>query len=235
MGPRIHEIARFGFPLGVSNRTLWDVPPETHQPDMPSASKLLEAAAAGDQQAADRLLPLVYTQLRAVAQQRMQHERVGHSLTATALVHEAYMRLVGESDPGWDGQAHFFAAAGEAMRRVLIEHARKRNAQKRGGGAARQRLRLDRLDLSETAMNSAQVVALDEALRRMEAQDPRMARVVWLRYLAGLSVEQTSRLLEISVRTVKRDWAFARAWLTRELECAEDPECEGADESSGLG
>ncbi len=176
---------------------------------------LLSSLAAGDRQASEQLLPVVYDQLRRAAQQRMAQERTSHTLSATALVHEAYMRLVGDDDPKWDGRAHFYAAAAEAMRRILIEHARSRNRVKRGGD--RQRIPLNVLDLAAD-QDPEQIMSLDAAIERLANEDPRLAEIVRLRFYAGLSVEQTAAALAISDRTVKRDWAFARAWLHRELE-----------------
>jgi RNA polymerase sigma factor (TIGR02999 family) len=164
----------------------------------------------------------VYDQLRKTAQERMRAERAGHSLDATALVHEAWLKLVGGDTAGsgratglqWANRAHFYAAAAEAMRRILIDHARTKGRLKRGGGAARLSLSVATLGVDE---QSEEIVALDEALRRLEKQDERMARIVSLRFFAGLSVEETAQAMDISPRTVKREWATARAWLYREL------------------
>lgn len=178
-------------------------------------TQLLGQAAGGDTSAADRLLPLVYDQLRAVAQGRMASENPGHTLQATALVHEAFLRLVGPRDVPWQNQAHFYAAAAEAMRRILVDHARSKKREKRGG--ARQRVVLNVLDLADSE-NPEEILALDEALRRLEEQEPDAASVVRLRFFAGLSVDQTAEALELSARTVDRRWKFARAWLFRELD-----------------
>lgn len=177
-------------------------------------TQLLAAAAGGDARSADELLPLVYEQLRAMAAQRMAGERRDHTLQATALVHEAYARLVGAGERDWDGRGHFFAAAGEAMRRILVEHARARGRLKRGG--ERGRIPLDVLDLAH-AEDSREILILDEAFRRMEEQAPEMADVVRLRFFAGLNVEQTAEALAISTATVKRRWTWARTWLFREM------------------
>jgi RNA polymerase sigma factor (TIGR02999 family) len=159
----------------------------------------------------DPLVEQVYTQLRAIAQRQLHQERPGHTLQATALVHEAYLRLAGAGIP-WSSPAAFYTAAAEAMRRILIEHARKRNRIKRGGDARR----LD-LDLSHVAelddTDPDRIVALDDAFRRLEGADPRAASVVALRFYAGLTIEQTAAALGLSERTVKREWEFARAWL----------------------
>ena len=195
------------------NRTV-----QADDPSDPDVTRLLVRAAGGDPRAADELLPLVYDELRKIAARRMQGERAGHTLQATALVHEAYARLVSNQELEWDGRGHFFVAAAEAMRRILVEHARARNRLKRGG-PGRSRANLDIADLADLAQteNSADVIALDEALRRLEAQRPRVAAVVQLRFFAGLAVDETARVLGISARTVDLDWAFARAWLYQEL------------------
>ncbi|MHC5028631.1 MAG: sigma-70 family RNA polymerase sigma factor [Planctomycetota bacterium] len=160
--------------------------------------------------AAAELLPLVYDQLQAIAQQRMRQERAGHTLQATALVHEVYVRLIGDRQASWEGRGHFFRAAADAMRRVLIDHARKRNSQKRGGG--KPSIPLSVVDLA-VENDPAQILAMDEALTRLEAEDPRAAEVVQLRFFAGLSVDETCEAMGLSERTVMREWAFARARL----------------------
>lgn len=161
-------------------------------------------------QAAEELLPLVYEQLRAMAAQRMRHERKDHTLEATALVHEAYMRLVGGNEPAWQSRAHFFRVAAEAMRRLLIDHARKRAADKRGGGS--KRVPLCVVDLA-TEMDPSSVLALDEAMHTLEQEDARAAEVVRLRFFAGMSIEETARILGVSDRSVLREWSFARTRL----------------------
>src|SRR5690606_16745604 len=164
--------------------------------------------------AADELLPLVYEQLRAIAQRRMREERAGHTLQATALVHEAFVKLVGggsaAEQPGWESRAHFFRVAAEAMRRILIDHARKRKSAKRGGKATP--IPLSVVDLA-AEHDPAQILALSEALDTLEAEDARAAEVVKLRFFAGLSVEETAETMGISERTAMREWAFARARL----------------------
>ncbi len=177
-------------------------------------AQVLQQVSKGDPAAADDLLPLVYDQLRALAQQRMMLERPGHTLQATALVHEAFLKLVGPREIPWAGQAHFYAAAAEAMRRILVDHARGRNRDKRGGAA--RRVLLNVLDLANTE-NSEEILALDEALSRLEQQEPDVGEVVRLRFFAGLSVDQTAESLGVSPRTVDRRWKFARAWLFRDL------------------
>ncbi|MBC8354727.1 MAG: sigma-70 family RNA polymerase sigma factor [Planctomycetes bacterium] len=171
-------------------------------------------AAAGNQRAAEELLPLVYSQLRAVAQQRMSAERSGHTLQATALVHEAFLRLVGPRRIPWENQAQFYTAAAEAMHRVLLDHAKSRGRNKRGG--SKSYVPLSVVDLAESG-DSEDVVALHDAVCRLEDEEPEAAQVVRLRFYAGLSVDQTAEALGLSPRTVDRRWKFARAWLFREL------------------
>jgi RNA polymerase sigma factor (TIGR02999 family) len=163
----------------------------------------------------ERLLPVVYKELRALAGAQMRLERPDHTLQTTALVHEAYMRMLGGQNPPWNDRGHFFRAAAEAMRRILVDHARKHRRVKRGGD--RLRVSLSGLNLG-TADDQEQILALDEALDRLEQQDPRVADVVRLRFFVGLSVEETAKALEMSERTVKREWSFARAWLYTALQ-----------------
>lgn len=177
-------------------------------------TQLMCHAAAGSQQAASELLPLIYGQLRAIAAQRMKQERPDHTLQPTALVHEAFLKLVGPRSTPWAGEAHFFAAAAEAMRQILIDHAKAKSRLKRGGKRVREAANLsDMADLE----NSDEILALDEALCRLEEQEPEVGRVVRLRFFAGLSIDQIAELLHIAPRTVDRRWQFARAWLFREL------------------
>ena len=171
---------------------------------------LAELGGTDRKTALGRLLPLVYEELRAVAGAHLRHERPDHTLQATALVHETYLRMLGGHDPPWNDRGHFFRAAAEAMRRILIEHARKRGRIKRGGD--RVRIELTAANLG-SEQDPEEILALDEALRRLEEQDPRSADVVRLRFFAGLSVEETAKALDMSERTVKREWSFARAWL----------------------
>lgn len=178
--------------------------------DEPDLDDLLARIERGEPKAADELLPLVYTQLRKVAQECMARERPGQTLQATALVHEAYLRIAGSRGRDWDGRAHFFAAAAEAMRRILVERARARARLKRGGGWTR--VTLEGLDLAAET-DPAELLALDEALTELEAEDGRAAEVVRLRFFAGLDVGETAAALEVAPRTVKREWTFARAWL----------------------
>ncbi|MHC5024800.1 MAG: ECF-type sigma factor [Planctomycetota bacterium] len=174
---------------------------------------LMNAAADGDKAAADRLLPLVYDQLRRAAELRLAGERDGHTLSATEMVHEAYLKLVGPRKVPWAGRGHFYAAAAEAMRRILIDHARARRA--RCGGAVRLE---DIGDVGALASaDSGQILAVDAAVSRLEADDPEAASVVRLRFFAGVSVDQAADALGISPRTAARLWTYARAVLYREL------------------
>ena len=178
---------------------------------MSSVTQLLDAAAGGDRQAADALLPLVYAELRVLAARRLAHEKPGNTLQATALVHEAYLRLVnGQPDQKWAGRRHFFAAAAEAMRRILVDGARRKHTEKRGGD--RQRVDIDKCAIP-SRLPAEEVLALDDALPRLEKEDPEAARVVNLHFFAGLSIEQVAELLGISRATAYRLWSYARAWL----------------------
>jgi len=180
---------------------------------MSDVTAILSAIDAGDPQAAAQLLPLVYDELRKLAAARLNHERADHSLGATALVHEAYLRLVG--DQAFENRGHFFAAAAEAMRRILVDRARERIALKRGGG--RKRLQFEQLHV-EAEETPAEFLALHEALDRLAAKDPRKAELVKLRFFAGLTNAQAADALRVSVSTADNDWAYARAWLRLELE-----------------
>jgi RNA polymerase sigma-70 factor (ECF subfamily) len=181
--------------------------------DAQQVTQLLKAMRAGDEQAADRLLPLIYAELHHLAKAYMRRERPDHSLQATALINEAYLRMVGE-DIDWNSRAHFIGLAAHVMRRVLVDYARARNAEQLGDA-------LNRVEIHEEfaipPRQLDEVAELDEALRKLEKEKPRQARVVELRYFGGLSVEQIATLLEIAPRSVKRDWALARIYLYREL------------------
>jgi RNA polymerase sigma factor (TIGR02999 family) len=183
---------------------------------MPDVTRLLDAAAAGQPQAAAEILPLIYDELRRLAAQKLAHERPGQTLDATALVHEAYLRLVG-ADPAqsWRSRGHFFAAAAEAMRRILIDEARRRCRPKHGGD--RDRVELDDLAPPAADDRAADLLALDEALTAFAREEPAKAELVKLRYFAGLTLEEAAACLEISPATAKRHWALARAWLFAEL------------------
>ena len=186
---------------------------------------ILNDLQAGHREAVDQLLPLVYDQLRAIAQQRMSEERAGHTLQATALVHEAYLRLVGDENVAWKSRAHFYTAAVEAMRRILIDHARRRGAVKRGGDWQRAALNVASLAMDE---NLDSFLALDEAILRLGEQDGKAADVVRLRFYAGLSIEETARVLDLSPRTIKREWTYARTWLLHFLERNDPPSASAA-------
>jgi RNA polymerase sigma factor (TIGR02999 family) len=188
---------------------------------MTDVTRILSAIGQGDPSAAAQLLPLVYDELRRLAAQKLAQEKPGQTLDATALVHEAYLRLVG-TDPGphWDSRRHFFAAAAEAMRRILIEQARRKGRQRHGGG-------LRRVELLEEGVavtpSEEPVLLLDDALTRLAAVRPQAAEVVKLRFFSGLTIEETASLVGISPRTARRLWVFARAWLRREMERLADP------------
>jgi RNA polymerase sigma factor (TIGR02999 family) len=183
---------------------------------MPDAqmTQALEALAGGDRDALDRLLPMVYDHLRAMARRALRGERRDHTLTPTALVHEAYLRLVQLDRIDWQGRAHFFGACARVMRRVLISHARTRNAEKRGGGV--QPVTLENV-VAAAHERPAELLALDEALTRLEALSARQAGIVECRFFAGMGIEETAAALGVSPATVKREWTAARAWLNREL------------------
>ena len=180
---------------------------------MSDVTRLLSAVELGDPRAAGELLPLVYGELRRLAAQKLARESTGQTLEATALVHEAYLRLVDVPNPQrWDGRGHFFAAAAEAMRRILIEQARRKQSQKRGGGL--RRVEFDGARLAAPEERAAEdLLALDEALRQFEADDPLKARLVKLRYFAGLSLADAAEALGISAATAKRYWVYSRSWL----------------------
>jgi len=177
-------------------------------------TQLLRAWAEGDQGALERLTPHVYRTLRRIAGYQMQNERAGHSLQATALVHEAYLELIDVTNVNWQHRAHFFAVSAQIMRQILLDRARRRMAAKRGGTA--ERVNLDELpDLSGD--RARELIALEDALNALTGNDPRKARVVELRFFGGLSVEETAEVLAVSPETVMRDWKFARSWLHAQL------------------
>lgn len=184
-------------------------------------TQILADVGRGDPRAAGELLPLVYDELRRLAAQRLAHEKPGQTLQATALVHEAYLRLVGAADPGWQGRGHFFAAAAEAMRRIMVEQARKHGCLKRGGNL--RRVDQDRADPAVEGP-SLDLLALDEALTALEARDARKAQVVKLRYFAGLTVDEAAAAMGISPSTADNDWAYARCWLRLAMLGDEDDE-----------
>lgn len=183
----------------------------------PQLTSLLKAWGGGDSSALDRILPLVYDELRRQARRYLRREPVGHTLDTTALVHEAYLRLVDQRVTSWEGRAQFFGIAAQLMRRILVDHARSQLADKRGGKALRIPLADDTAVAPQPDMDAVELMALDDALNRLAALDARQARVVELRYFTGLSIEETAQVLGVSIGPVKRDWTIARAWLKREL------------------
>ncbi|QDV65998.1 ECF-type sigma factor [Crateriforma conspicua] len=183
----------------------------------PDITRILSAIENGDTKAADDLLPVVYDELRRLAASRMNQEKPGHTLQPTALVHEAFLRLVGGSRPQqWDGRGHFFAAAAEAMRRILIENARRKSRDKRGGDWVRQEM--DDGLVAVAPDNIDDLLSLDDALTKLADEDPELAKLVELRYFTGMTIEETAEILGVSPRTTKRNWAYARAWLQREMD-----------------
>jgi RNA polymerase sigma factor (TIGR02999 family) len=177
-------------------------------------TELLHRWSGGDAAARDALVPLVYDELRRLARHFLASRRSDHTLQSTAIVHEAYLRLAGRENVHWENRAHFFAVTAQLMRRILVDHARKRNAAKRGG--ANLTLLVEE-PMSESSQRELDLVALDDALNTLALADERQSRIVELRFFAGLSIEDTSRVLEISPATVKREWATARAWLCQEI------------------
>ena len=183
-------------------------------------SRLVAQSAAGDAAAAAELFPIVYEELRRLAASALRRERTDHTLQPTALVHEAFLRLAETPGASWENRAHFVAVAARVMRRVLVDHARGRNALKRGNGEIR--VPIDDVDVPAVGQD-VDLVALDDALARLAMLDERQARIVELRFFGGLSVPETAALIGASERTVKRDWQVARAWLTRELSSSAGP------------
>ena len=181
---------------------------------MADVTRILSQIEQGDSQAAEKLLPLVYEELRKLAAVKLVEEKPGQTLQATALVHEAYVRLIGQAGQEWHSRGHFFAAAAEAMRRILVEIARRKNRLKHGGGLDRAEVELAELP---TRMETEELIALDEALQRLREQDPLKARLVTLRFFGGLTIEQASEVLGISRVSAHRYWTFARAWLHQEI------------------
>jgi RNA polymerase sigma factor (TIGR02999 family) len=185
------------------------------KPATKDITRLLEQLRAGDRNAVADLVPLLYDELRQLASKYLRRERPGHTLQATALVHEAYLRLVDQKDVGWQNRSHFFGVAAQQMRRILVDHARHRHAAKRGGAAPKVALD-EALVVSDQAAED--VLQLNELLTRLAELDEQQARVVELRVFGGLTVEEAAEALDISPATVKRDWAMAKAWLTREIQ-----------------
>jgi RNA polymerase sigma factor (TIGR02999 family) len=189
-------------------------------PDRQAITDALAAARDGGPGAVDRIFPLVYEQLHRLAHRQLQSESPGHTLSTTALIHEAYLKLVDERGGLWQDRAYFFAVAAGAMRRILVDHARRHRAARRGGGA-QTRLALDEVEIPVTE-RAAEIVALDEALQRLAALDSRQAKVVECRYFAGLTETETAEALGISVRTVAREWVTAKGWLYQEMHDGSD-------------
>ena len=187
---------------------------------MSDVTRILNAIEQGDGEAAERLLPLIYEELRRLAAQKMSQESPRQTLQATALVHEAYIRLAGDEAQSWNSRGHFFGAAAEAMRRILVENARRKRSSKHGGD--RQRIDLDAGDIA-IEIPSDDLIALDEALAKLTEEEPVVADLVKLRYFAGLALNQVAGVLEISERTAARYWASGRVWLLRELADGDQP------------
>jgi RNA polymerase sigma factor (TIGR02999 family) len=183
---------------------------------MANVTQILERIETGDPRATEELLPVVYHELRRLAAQQLQGERAGHTLNPTALVHEAYLRLVapGEIAPQWNSRGHFFAAAAQAMRRILVESARQKAALKRGGD--RTRVPLDEARLRDSPRHP-DLIALDDALSQLEDQQPQLAQLVNLRYFAGLTMPQAAEALDIPLRTAERNWTYAKTWLLQAM------------------
>ena len=179
---------------------------------MSDITLMLQAVARGERQASSDLLPLVYEELRHLAAARMARETAGQTLQPTALVHEAWMRLVGDGDRNWENRAHFFGAAAEAMRRILIENARRKSRLKRGG--RQERVDINDIELAEATPDD-KVLMIDEALQRLQAEDPDKAIVVVLKFFGGLTNQEVAQSLNVTERTVERQWAFAKAWMFR--------------------
>jgi RNA polymerase sigma factor (TIGR02999 family) len=186
----------------------------TDVPRQPDVTSILSAAAAGDSRAAADLLPLVYDELRRLAKARMARTPPGHTLQPTALVHEAYLRLIGDADPGWANRGHFFAAAALSMRQILVDYARQKGSLKRGGD--RGRADAEKLD-SVVQAAPEDVVAIAEAVERLESTDPRKGQIVNMRYFAGFTVEETAQALGVSIGTIEREWRYIKRWLYVEL------------------
>lgn len=181
----------------------------------PDITGLLHAASQGEAEAQDRLYAAVYDRLRELARRHLRDERPDHTLGATALVHEAFLKLVDSTSTPWEGQAHFYGVASQAMRRILVDHARRRTAAKRG---RQHQVTLDTNTPDAGSEPGDEIVAVDEALNLLAREDPRSAKLVELRYFGGMTIEQTAKVLGISTATAKRDWRAARAWLHRTLE-----------------
>jgi RNA polymerase sigma factor (TIGR02999 family) len=210
----VNPIAAGSPPLFRVDRQWHPGSPSLRPGPLSDVTQLLQAASAGDPKAAAELLPLVYEQLRRLAAYRLAGERNEHTLQPTALVHEAWLKVAGADERTWNGRQHFFAAAAEAMRRILVDRARRRQAAKRGAGA--ERILADELDIAAPAPDD-QLLAVNEALAKLGTVDARKAELVKLRYYVGLTFEETAEALDIAVPTAKQWWAYARAWLRVEI------------------
>lgn len=182
---------------------------------MSDITLMLQAVARGERQASSDLLPLVYEELRQLAGARMAREASGQTLQPTALVHEAWLRLVGEGNRSWENRAHFFGAAAEAMRRILIENARRKSRLKRGGGQLR--VDIDEIELADTTPDD-KILLIDEALEKLQAEDPEKAKIVVLKFFGGLTNQEVAQSLNVTERTVERHWAFAKAWMFQSIQ-----------------
>ncbi len=200
--------------------------PMKDEPARTPITRLLRDWQGGDAEALERLIPLVYRELHALASRHLSRERPGHTLQTTALVHEAYLRLAEQRQVDWKGRAQFFGIAARLMRRILVDHARRERRAKRGGGAPHLSLELAAGVPGRGSVDAVDACALDRALSRLEAADPQQARVVELRFVGGMTVEETAQVMDVSPATVKRDWAVARAWLYREMSAGAAPPAE---------
>jgi RNA polymerase sigma factor (TIGR02999 family) len=202
-------------PWGTRLLGVWiSVPGVSTMVSVSDVTRILEAVQRGEPRAAEELLPLVYDELRRIAAYKMAQEAPGHTLQPTALVHEAWLRMVGDDNEHFDGRAHFFAVAAEAMRRILVESARRKHARKRGSGAHREELKETHLVQNAP---SEEILAVDDALDLLAAEDPTSAHLVKLRYFMGMTMEEAAAALGLSQRTAERLWAYSRAWLRRKL------------------
>jgi RNA polymerase sigma factor (TIGR02999 family) len=183
---------------------------------MSELTRILTAAAGGDRMAHARLFVIVYDDLRRLAATKMRHESAGHTLQATALVHEVYMKLMAEGQGHWENRGHFYAAAGEAMRRILVDAARRKKRLKRGGGGVREALPAEVAE-GRSGAEPADVLAVDEAMEKLRQFDPRMCDIINLRVFVGMTIAETAKVLGVTPRTINREWAVARAWLSKEL------------------
>jgi RNA polymerase sigma factor (TIGR02999 family) len=195
--------------------------PSSSEPVAGDITLLIQRAGAGDLQAADRILPLVYDELRKLAAAKMARETPGLTLQPTALVHEAWLRLGGDQQPQWKNRAHFFAAAAEGMRRILIDNARRRRAQRHGGALEKVSANATGFDVAAPQLDDDQLIRLDEALAKLAAHDARKADIVKHHYFVGLTVEEAAEAMGITARTAHRDWAYARVWLFNEMKAAQ--------------